>query len=66
MILKHFYLIMTDDIPSQLVKAFCSIALKIKIQTGPEWHNILQKIGIIFTEIILIFPSFSAKFGINS
>ena len=45
MILKHFYLIMTDDIPSQLVKAFRSIALKIKIQTGPEWHNILQKLA---------------------
>ena len=42
MILKHLYLIMTDDIPSQLVKTFCSNALKI--QTGQEWHNILQKL----------------------
>ena len=42
MILKHLYLIMTDDIPSQLVKTFSSNALKIKIQTGLEWHNILQ------------------------
>ena len=43
MILKHFYLIMTDDTPSQPVKTFYSNALKIKIQTGPEWHDILQK-----------------------
>ena len=39
MILKHLYLlylIMTDDITSQLVKTFCSNAWKIKIQTGLE------------------------------
>ena len=45
MILKHLYLIMTDDIPSQVVKAFCSNVLKIKIQSRPEWHNILQKLA---------------------
>ena len=36
---------MTDDIPSQLVKTFCSNVLKIKIQAGPEWHNTLQKLA---------------------
>ena len=43
MIVKHSHLIMADDIPSQLFETFCSNALKIKIQTGPEWRNILQK-----------------------
>ena len=42
---KILYLIMTDDIPSQLVKTFCSNVLKIKIQAGPEWHNTLQKLA---------------------
>ena len=42
MILKHLYLIMSDYIPSQLVKTFSSNTLKIKVQTGLEWHNILQ------------------------
>ena len=65
MISKHLYLIMTDDIPSQLAKTFCSNALQITIQTGPESHNIFLKNGIIFTEIIITFPNFSAKFGIN-
>ena len=36
---------MIDNIPSQFVKTFCSNALKIKIPTGPEWHNILQKLA---------------------
>ena len=36
MILKHLYLIITDDSPSQLVKTFCSNAWKIKVQTRPE------------------------------
>ena len=45
MILKHLYLIMTDDMPSQLAETFCSNALKIKIPTGPEWHSILQNLA---------------------
>ena len=31
-------------LPSQLVKPF-SIAMEIKIQTRPEWHNISQQLA---------------------
>ena len=31
-------------LPSWLVKP-CSIAMKIKIQTRPEWHNISQQLA---------------------